>query len=84
MLVSQLLMVGIVRNVQLENLSTRLVIILAQIAYRDNILRQLVPRQTSAKGVWQIHTRQPQVTNIQIVFAMLVSQVLTVGIVQNV
>jgi len=76
--------VGIVQNVQLENSSMRLVIIHAQSAYKVNILQRLVPHLTFARGVKRIPTRQHQVTNIQIVLVMLDSQVITVGIVQNV
>jgi hypothetical protein len=84
MLDSQVLTVGIVQNVQLENSSMRLVIIHAQSAYKVNILQRLVLHLTSARGVKQIPTHHHQVTNIQIVYVMLGSQVMTVGIVQNV
>jgi len=80
---SQVPTVGIVQNVQLENSRMRLAIIHAQSAYKVNILQRLVPHQTSARSVYRIPTRQHQVTNIQIVLAMLDSLVMTVGIVQN-
>jgi len=84
MLDSLVLTMGIVQNVQLENSSMRLAIIHVRSAWKVNILLRLVPHQTSARIVWRIPTRQHQVTNIQIVFVMLVSQVMTVGIVWNV
>jgi len=84
MLDSQVITVGIVQNVQLENSSMRLAIIRAQSAYKVNILLQLLLHRMSARSVKRIHTRQHQVTNIQIVSAMLDSQVPTVEIVQNV